>query len=94
MTRAIVTCNPERRPIFEPLYAIDARTSATIEVFAVRCPACPVVRQERCRLVSLSCQPGRLPECPPNGYKLAPWLGRPRMDRFQLRRPEIHVRGL
>jgi hypothetical protein len=33
MARAVVTSNPERRPAFEPLYAIDAQTGATIEVF-------------------------------------------------------------
>jgi hypothetical protein len=33
MARAIVTSNPEQRPASEPLYDLDPRTGATIEVF-------------------------------------------------------------
>lgn len=33
MARAIVLTNPERRPAFEPLYDVDTRTGATVEVF-------------------------------------------------------------
>jgi hypothetical protein len=33
MARAIVTANAERRAAFEPLYDIDPRTGASVEVF-------------------------------------------------------------
>jgi len=67
MARAVVTSNPERRPAFEPMYAIDAQTGAAIEIF--HCD--PVLAQSfGARGVGWfhwSCKLGCLPECPPVG---------------------------
>jgi hypothetical protein len=66
MARAVTTGTAGRRAEYEPLYDIDAKTGATIEVFyADRVLARSFGSREG--WFHWSCQPGRLPECPPNG---------------------------
>jgi hypothetical protein len=66
MARAMVTAKAKRRAAYEPLYDIDARTGATIEVFF----ADRVLAESfgtRCGWFWWSCQPGLLPDGPPTG---------------------------
>jgi hypothetical protein len=67
MARAVVTSNPEQRPAFEPLYAIDAQTGATIEVFHCDPVLARSFGTRGGGWFHWSCQPGSLPVCPPIG---------------------------
>jgi hypothetical protein len=67
MARAVITAKPERRPAHEPLYEIDPKTGASVEIFY-----CDRVLAESFGVPGAGwfhwwCQPGRLPECPPTG---------------------------
>jgi hypothetical protein len=65
MGRAVV-CEPKRRAINGPLYDVDQRTGAGVEVFY----ADQVLAQSfgtRAGWFHWHCLPGRLPVCPPTG---------------------------
>jgi hypothetical protein len=66
MARAVLTSHPERRPAYEPLYDIDPRTGATLEVFW----ADWVLAKSfgvRSGWFWWTCHAGSLPQCPPSG---------------------------
>jgi hypothetical protein len=67
MARAVVTSNPERRPAFEPMYAIDAQTGATIEIFFADLVLASSFQAFGPGWFHWRCRPGCLPECPPAG---------------------------
>ena len=67
MARAVVTSNRERRPAFEPLYAFDARTGATIEVFYCDHVLARSFGTRGAGWFHWSCQRGGLPTIPPIG---------------------------
>jgi hypothetical protein len=70
MASAVVSSSPERRSALEPLYALDPRTGASIEVFY----ADAVLAKSFCRREGWfwwSCHPGSLPDAPPTGHLAA-----------------------
>ena len=79
MARAISTSKPARQAACEPLYDIDARTGASIEVFY----ADPVLAKSfgaRGGWFWWSCLPGYLPEYPPSWtvrFQLSPPTAKP-----------------
>jgi len=67
IARAVVTSDARRRAAHEPLYDIDPRMGATVEIFY-----CDRVLAESFGVPGAgwfhwSCQPGSMPECPPVG---------------------------
>jgi hypothetical protein len=66
MARAIVS-RMERRPAYEPLYDIDPRTGASIEVFYADRVLAESFGTGGAGWCWWACQPGCLPEGPPIG---------------------------
>jgi hypothetical protein len=62
MARAIITANPERRTVYEPLYDIDPDTGATIEVFYADRTLAYSFGARSAGWFHWSCQRGCLPE--------------------------------
>jgi hypothetical protein len=66
MARAVIS-DPKRRPALEPLYDIDPRTGATIEVFYADRTLAVSFGARNAGWFHWSCQGSSLPECPPIG---------------------------
>ena len=66
MARAVIS-DPKRRPAFEPLYDIDPRTGASIEVFYADRVLAASFGTRGAGWCWWTCQPGRLPDGPPTG---------------------------
>jgi hypothetical protein len=67
MARAILTSEKAPRPQYEPLYDINPRTGATIEVFFADRVLAQAFGANGAGWFWWSCQPGCLPNCPPAG---------------------------
>ena len=67
MARAVVTSNPERRPAFEPMYAIDAQTGAAIEIFHADLVLASSFQALGPGWFWWACKPGFLPHTLPRG---------------------------
>jgi hypothetical protein len=67
MARAVVTSNPQRRPAFEPLYAFDAHSGATIEVFHCDRVLAQSFGTRGVGWLHWSCHRGCLPHTRPHG---------------------------
>ena len=67
MARAVISDRDQRRAAFEPLYDICPRTGATIEVFFADRVLALSVGASGAGWFWWSCQPDRLPNCPPAG---------------------------
>jgi len=67
MARAIVTAKAERCAAHEPLYDIDPRTGASVEVFYADDVLAESFGMRGAGWVWWSCQPGHLPDGPPTG---------------------------
>ena len=67
MARAILTSQKAPRPLYEPLYEIDRRTGATIEVFFADRALAQSFGARGAGWFWWTCQPGCLPEEPPTG---------------------------
>jgi hypothetical protein len=66
MARAVIS-DPKRRPAFEPLYDIDPRTGASIEVFYADRVLAKSFGTGGAGWCWWACQPGCLPDGPPIG---------------------------
>jgi hypothetical protein len=66
MARAVIS-DPKRRSAFEPLYDIDPRTGASIEVFYADRVLAGSFGTRGAGWCWWACQPGCLPDAPPVG---------------------------
>jgi hypothetical protein len=66
MARAVI-CDPRRRAAYEPLYDIDPRTDAAVEVFYADRVLAQSFDATGAGWFWWSCRPGALPERPPIG---------------------------
>jgi hypothetical protein len=66
MSRAVIS-GPKQRAAFEPLYDIDPRTGASIEVFYADRVLAESFGTRGAGWCWWTCQPGCLPERPPTG---------------------------
>jgi hypothetical protein len=67
MARAIVTSQNASRPRQEPLYDIDSRTGASIEIFYADAVLAQSFGANGAGWFWWTCQSGCLPNCPPAG---------------------------
>jgi len=67
MALAIMTPKAERRAVYEPLYATDPHTGASIEIFYADGVLARSFNARGAGWFWWSCQPGFLPDAPPIG---------------------------